>query len=283
MKIEQYIQMMDYALWDVIENSPTLQKTQVVKGVTTFMPITSIEDKAQKRLEVKARSTLMMGIPNEHQLKFNSIKDAKQLMQAIEKRFELLGEKISQEDVNQRLLISLSPEWNTHAVVWRNKADLDTMSMDDIYNNLKGHFARECRAPRSQDTNHKESTRRTVPVETPALTYLVSCDGLGGYDWSDQAEKVQTMHSWLTHLQVQTPRSKTVNTARPKAVVNAVKENVVNVVKASAYYEEIDGGCVAFGGNPKGEKITRKDVQVRKTIESVFGYYLKFDGFGMLK
>nr|GFD31223.1 ribonuclease H-like domain-containing protein [Tanacetum cinerariifolium] len=46
-----------------------------------------VEDKAQRRLEVKARSTLMMEIPNEHQLKFNSIKDAKQLMEAIEKRF----------------------------------------------------------------------------------------------------------------------------------------------------------------------------------------------------
>ncbi|GKB28478.1 hypothetical protein Tco_0867879 [Tanacetum coccineum] len=47
------------------------------------------------------------------------------------------GENISQEDVNQKLLRSLSHEWNTHAVVWRNKADLDTMSMDDLYNNLK--------------------------------------------------------------------------------------------------------------------------------------------------
>ncbi|GJS37378.1 hypothetical protein Tco_0535760 [Tanacetum coccineum] len=47
----------------------------------------SAEEKAQRRLEVKARSTLMMGIPNEHQLKFNSIKDAKKLLEAIEKRF----------------------------------------------------------------------------------------------------------------------------------------------------------------------------------------------------
>ncbi|GJT19310.1 hypothetical protein Tco_0878016 [Tanacetum coccineum] len=98
----------------------------------------------------------MMGIPNEHQLKFNSIKDAKKLLEAAEKRFEmldqtfdrlqklvsqlqLLGEKISQEDVNQKLLRSLSPKWNTHAIVWRNKADLNTMSMDDLYNNLKVH------------------------------------------------------------------------------------------------------------------------------------------------
>ncbi|GJZ23073.1 hypothetical protein Tco_0560532 [Tanacetum coccineum] len=44
-------------------------------------------DQAQRRLEVKARSTLMMGILNEHQLKFNSIKDAKKLLEAIEKRF----------------------------------------------------------------------------------------------------------------------------------------------------------------------------------------------------
>ncbi|GJU68991.1 hypothetical protein Tco_1255250 [Tanacetum coccineum] len=44
---------------------------------------------------------------------------------------------ISQEDVNQKLLRSLSPEWNTHVVVWRNKTDLDTMSIDDLYNNLK--------------------------------------------------------------------------------------------------------------------------------------------------
>ncbi|GJT87117.1 hypothetical protein Tco_1068834 [Tanacetum coccineum] len=64
-----------------------LAKTQVVEGVTTVTPITSAKDKAQRRLEVKARSTLMMGIPNEHQLKFNSIKDAKQLLEAVEKRF----------------------------------------------------------------------------------------------------------------------------------------------------------------------------------------------------
>ncbi|GKB37876.1 hypothetical protein Tco_0882818 [Tanacetum coccineum] len=58
-------------------------------------------------------------------------------LQKLVSQLELLDEKLSQEDVNQRLLRSLSPEWNTHAVVWRNKADLDTMSMDDFYNNLK--------------------------------------------------------------------------------------------------------------------------------------------------
>ncbi|GJU08046.1 hypothetical protein Tco_1124476 [Tanacetum coccineum] len=180
MRIEQYIQMIDYALWEVKENGATLPKTKIVEGVMTEMPITSVEEKAQRRLEVKARSTLMMGIPNEHQLKFNSIKDAKKLLEAVKKRFggnaatkktqrnllkqqyenfttpssemldqtfdrlqklvsqlELLDEKLSKEDVDQKLLRSLSLEWNTHAVVWRNKTDLDTMSMDDLYNNIK--------------------------------------------------------------------------------------------------------------------------------------------------
>ncbi|GKE32200.1 hypothetical protein Tco_1451522, partial [Tanacetum coccineum] len=191
----------------------------------------------------------------------------------------------------------LSPEWNTHAVVWRNKADLDTMSMYDFYNNLKvyelevkvmyssssstqnmafvsslnnntsstkeavntahrvstastqvnvanftnidnlsdavicsffvsqpnspqlvhedlkltvngnetigfdkskvecynfykrEHFSRECKAPRNQDNKNKESSRRSVPAEISISTALVSCDGLGGYDWSDQAKE----------------------------------------------------------------------------------------------
>ncbi|GJW45009.1 putative ribonuclease H-like domain-containing protein [Tanacetum coccineum] len=90
----------------------TAPKTTVMEGVEKVIPPTTTEEKAQKRLEVKAKSTLMMGIPNEHQLKFNSIKDDKLLMEAIEKRL------------------------NTHVVVWRNKTYLDTMSMDDLYNNL---------------------------------------------------------------------------------------------------------------------------------------------------
>ncbi|GJT69996.1 hypothetical protein Tco_1029282 [Tanacetum coccineum] len=53
-RIEQYIQMIDYALWDVINNGATLPKTTTVKGVVTVMPITTAKEKAQRRLELKA-------------------------------------------------------------------------------------------------------------------------------------------------------------------------------------------------------------------------------------
>ncbi|GKA84484.1 putative ribonuclease H-like domain-containing protein [Tanacetum coccineum] len=87
MRMEQYIQMVDYSLWEVIENGNAPPITKLVEGVKTIIAPSTAEEKAQRRLELKARCTLLMGIPNEHQLKFNSIKDSKSLMQAIEKRF----------------------------------------------------------------------------------------------------------------------------------------------------------------------------------------------------
>ncbi|GJU05472.1 ribonuclease H-like domain-containing protein [Tanacetum coccineum] len=60
----------------------------------------------------------------------------------------------------------------------------------ECYNCHKNrHFARECRAPRNQDYKNKKSSRRSVHVEMTTSKALVSCDGLGGYDWSDQAEE----------------------------------------------------------------------------------------------
>ncbi|GJY07941.1 hypothetical protein Tco_0374995 [Tanacetum coccineum] len=79
--------MIDYSLWEVIENGNKPLITKVVEGVVTTIAPTTAEEKAQRRLELKKRSTLLMGIPNEHQLKFNSIKDAKSLMEAVKKRF----------------------------------------------------------------------------------------------------------------------------------------------------------------------------------------------------
>nr|GEX43318.1 ribonuclease H-like domain-containing protein [Tanacetum cinerariifolium] len=159
----------------------TLPKTQVVDYVTTVLPITTAEEKAQRRLEVKPRSTLMIGIANEHQLKFNSIKDAKKLLEAVEKRFDDIKE------INLRWQVAmLTIRAKRFLKKTRRKLTINgnetlgfDMSKVECYNCYKrGHFAREYRVLRNQDFKHKESIRRTVPVETPASIALVSCHGL---------------------------------------------------------------------------------------------------------
>ncbi|GJV77410.1 hypothetical protein Tco_1508994 [Tanacetum coccineum] len=77
------------AVMGVNAASEDVSNAQFVEGVEKVKPITSAKDKAQRRLEVKAGSTLMMGIPNEHQLKFNFVKDAKKLLEAVKKKFVL--------------------------------------------------------------------------------------------------------------------------------------------------------------------------------------------------
>ncbi|GKD85267.1 hypothetical protein Tco_1356421 [Tanacetum coccineum] len=131
-RIKQYFQIQDYALRKVIEN-----------------------EKTNKKNDVKARSLLLMAFPNEHQLTFSQYPDAKTMFAAIKTRFgesldsifnmlqkivnrlEILGVVIAQEDLNSKFLSSLPPEWNTHVVVWMNKPEVETMSIDDLYNNFK--------------------------------------------------------------------------------------------------------------------------------------------------
>ncbi|GJY39756.1 ribonuclease H-like domain-containing protein [Tanacetum coccineum] len=63
----------------------------------------------------------------------------------------------------------------------------------------KGHFARECKAPKNQDSRNREPTRKTMPVETTTSNALVSrCDGFG-YDWSDQAEEGPTNFALMAY------------------------------------------------------------------------------------
>ncbi|GKD68407.1 ribonuclease H-like domain-containing protein [Tanacetum coccineum] len=330
MRMDQYLQRIDYTLWEIIGNGNAPIVTKIVDGKETVIPPISVEEKAQRRAELKAKSTLLMALPNEHQLKFNSYKDAKTLMQAIENRFG--------EDINQKFLRSLSQEWTMHTIVWRNKLEIETLSLDDLFNNLKayelevkgtsnstinihnvaflsssntnsatravnttqgintastqgaadssttvenlsdaviysffasqpsipqldnkdlqqinpddleemdlrwniamltmrarrflkntrrkldmankerirfdkskvecfncherGHFAREYKAPKNQDSKNREPIRRTVPVEETTSKALVSqCDGFG-YDWSDQAEEGPTNFALMTY------------------------------------------------------------------------------------
>nr|GEX48580.1 ribonuclease H-like domain-containing protein [Tanacetum cinerariifolium] len=87
MRIEQYVLMTDYSLWEVILNGDSPVTTRVVKGVLQPVAPTTAEQKLARKNELKAHGTLLMALPDKHQLKFTSHKDAKTLMEAIEKRF----------------------------------------------------------------------------------------------------------------------------------------------------------------------------------------------------
>ncbi|GJV22753.1 hypothetical protein Tco_1375448 [Tanacetum coccineum] len=86
-RIEQYFLMTDYALWEVIVNGDSPPPKRTVDGVEQTYPPTTAEEKLARKNELKARGTLLMALPNEHQLKFNTYKCAKTLMEAIKKMF----------------------------------------------------------------------------------------------------------------------------------------------------------------------------------------------------
>ncbi|GJX53686.1 hypothetical protein Tco_0282055 [Tanacetum coccineum] len=70
----------------------------------------------------------------------SSLKIMDQTFDRLQKLISLLeiqGEVITQEDMNLKLLRSLPSKWKTHALIWRNKEEIETISLDDLYNNLK--------------------------------------------------------------------------------------------------------------------------------------------------
>ncbi|GJU04795.1 hypothetical protein Tco_1121225 [Tanacetum coccineum] len=207
MRMEQSIQMIDYSLWEVIKNGNAPPITKVIKGVETIIAPTTTKEKAQRRLELKARSTLLMGIPNEHQLKFNSIKDANSTNRAVNTAHGATTASTQATVVSSTTIDNLKKmdlRWQMAMLTMRARRFLknterkfsvngtETIGFDKSkvkrYNyHKRGHFAREYRAPRNQENRNRENTRRVVPVETTTFNALVSCDG-SGYDWSDQAE-----------------------------------------------------------------------------------------------
>nr|GEV43076.1 hypothetical protein [Tanacetum cinerariifolium] len=121
---------------EVILNGDSLVPTRIVEGVVQPVAPTTAEQKLTRKNELKARGTLLMALPDKHQLKFNSYKDAKTLMEA-SKQFEIHGVSLSQEDVNLKFLRSLPSDWKTHTLIWRNNTDLVDKSLDDLFNRLK--------------------------------------------------------------------------------------------------------------------------------------------------
>ncbi|GJT59186.1 hypothetical protein Tco_1002719 [Tanacetum coccineum] len=90
--LKQSNKIQDYALWDVIKNGNSwvsVPQTPQENGtsVTKMLVHVTAKEKTNKKNDVKARSFLLMALPNEHQLTFSQYTDAKTMFAAIETRF----------------------------------------------------------------------------------------------------------------------------------------------------------------------------------------------------
>ncbi|GJX41504.1 putative ribonuclease H-like domain-containing protein [Tanacetum coccineum] len=192
MRIEQYFLMTDYSLWEVILNGNKVLKRKIGEVEQEYEPTTA-EEKQDKRNEMKARGNMLMALPNKDQLKFHSYKDAKLLMEAIEKRYggsssetmdqtfdrlqklisqlEIQGETISQEDMNLKLLRSLLSEWKTNALIWRNKVEIETISLDDFTNNNNNSINEADNTAYGVSTSHTQSSPTSGDNLSDAVIY----------------------------------------------------------------------------------------------------------------
>ncbi|GJZ46940.1 ribonuclease H-like domain-containing protein [Tanacetum coccineum] len=159
-RIKQYFQIQDYALWEVIENGNSwvpIPVTAPESGPSTALKMTvpsTAEEKICKKNDVKARSLLLMALPNEHQLTFDQYVDAQSMFAAIKARF---GGNEATKKTQKALLKQQYENFNASSsesldsifnrlqklvsrlaiLVWMNKPDFDTMGLDDLYNNFK--------------------------------------------------------------------------------------------------------------------------------------------------
>nr|GFA57936.1 hypothetical protein [Tanacetum cinerariifolium] len=153
-RIQKYLQHEHYALWEVIKfgdsyevpastaSTTTTNTTSGGTGKKSGRTVTLTTENMQKRKnDVKARTTLLLSLPNEHQLRFTegseTLEQTFNKLQVIVGQLQFMDVEVEQDDLNQKFLTSLAPEWLMHTIVWRNKSDLDTMSLDDLYNHLK--------------------------------------------------------------------------------------------------------------------------------------------------
>ncbi|GJV49870.1 putative ribonuclease H-like domain-containing protein [Tanacetum coccineum] len=89
--------------------------------------------------------------------------------------------------VAQRMF--LKNTWRKIIVNGNETIGFDKSKVECYNYHKRGHFPREYKALRNQDNKNTESSRRSMPVETSTSIALVPCDGLGGYDWSDQEKE----------------------------------------------------------------------------------------------
>nr|GEV54312.1 hypothetical protein [Tanacetum cinerariifolium] len=144
--------------------------SKVIDGVVQAIAPTTAEQKLAKKNELKARGTLLMALPDKHQLKFNTHKDAKSLMEAIEKR----GDSSQVEDghAHHETMRFFQRTGRNLGANGTTSIGFDMSKVECYHFHRRGYFIRKCMSPR--DTRNKDTQRRIVPLETYTSNALVS-------------------------------------------------------------------------------------------------------------
>nr|GFA30184.1 hypothetical protein [Tanacetum cinerariifolium] len=117
-----------------------------------------------------------------------------------------------------------------------------------------------------------EPQRRNAPIETSTSNALVSqYDGVGSYDWSFQAEEEPTKYALMAFTSSSSSSSD--NEGNPhhalkdKGIIDSgCSRHMIGNMSYLFDFEEINRGYVAFGGNPKGDKISGKAVLTKSKL-----------------
>ncbi|GJS64845.1 ribonuclease H-like domain-containing protein [Tanacetum coccineum] len=244
MRIEQYILMTDYALWEVILNGDSPLPTRTVDGVETAVPPTTAYQKLARKNELKAIEGLDQIYDRLQklisQLETLCMDDLYKNLNIYEAK--VMGSSSTSQNTQNVAFVSSNITSNTNEAVKtahgvsaaNSKANastlpnVDNLSDDVIYSffakdgldvadgnadnerkEISQEDRKESRAPKQQDNRNREITRRTVLIEETTSNALVSqCDRFG-YDWSDQAEEGPTSFALMAYTSSSSSSSNT--------------------------------------------------------------------------
>ncbi|GJW80187.1 retrovirus-related pol polyprotein from transposon TNT 1-94 [Tanacetum coccineum] len=156
--VEIYFVGTEYQLADLFTKALPKERFEYLvhridtQGQIKVLPPRTAEEIVARERERKARTTLLMALPEDHLAKFHKMTDAKEMWDAIKSRFggndedaevyleatlEIHGAGVSTEDANQKFLRSLPSAWSQVSLIMRTKPGVDSLSFDDLYNNLR--------------------------------------------------------------------------------------------------------------------------------------------------
>ncbi|GKD15165.1 hypothetical protein Tco_1199572 [Tanacetum coccineum] len=194
MKMEHYLAHTDYPIWEVIQNrnGPVSISTDTQGQIKVLPPRTAEEILARER-ERKARTTLLMALPEDHLAKFHKMTDAKEMWDAIKSRFgrndkskkmfqillsqlEIHRAGVSTEDENKKFLRSLPSAWSQVSLIMRTKPGVDSLSFDNLYNNLRV-FENDVKGSTTSPSNTQNVefvSKNTISTNDVSTAYGVS-------------------------------------------------------------------------------------------------------------